>query len=60
MEKTEWRTVSLPDELVDEINKIKPGYMSVAEFVRLSVRCYLDFLSPSMNPVPRQEALIRE
>jgi len=41
--KTRWNNISLPSELVDELNEIKPAYMSISEFVRLSIRYYIDF-----------------
>lgn len=43
LSKTVWSNVSIPAELVEEIENRKPTYMSIAEFIRLSVRYYLDF-----------------
>jgi len=59
MSKTAWKNYSLPAELVEEIEERKPAYMSVGEFIRLSVRYYLDFFS-EQNISPKAEAPIVE
>lgn len=51
MRKTIWRNISLPTELVEEIEDKKPDYMSIAEFVRHAVRYYIDSLLRSSEPI---------
>ena len=59
MGKTIWRNVSLPNELVVEIEDKKPTYMSIAEFIRLSARFYMDHYLPSMS-TPKEEVSVLE
>lgn len=59
--KTIWRNISIPAELVEEIEGLKPGYMSIAEFVRLASRFYIDhYMAGNLPELKTEEAPIVE
>jgi len=39
-----WKTITLPEETIDEVKKNMDGYTSISEFVRSAIRFYIDFL----------------
>ena len=42
MEKPRWSSVSIPTELIKEVENKKPSWQTVAEFVRFAIRRELD------------------
>jgi len=49
-----YRNVSLPTEIVNEIEQKKPTWMSIAEYVRHAVYYYMREYKPTTEPILKE------
>jgi len=53
-----YRNVSLPTEIVNEIEQKKPHWMSIAEYVRHAVYYYMREYRPPTEPILKETTTI--